>query len=97
MLLAEVAPARFLSMQRILAHQFGKLEEVSHATGLLQRLVQRLAVTEHSHIGVVLLPKCGDLRERLLQPWTVTGHPTVIPHDSTQLAVEPVHAPGPLY
>src|SRR3954471_17014753 len=39
-LFSKMTAARFLAVQRVDAHQLRELEEISHAAGLLQRLVQ---------------------------------------------------------
>ena len=41
---AEMAAARFVSVQGVDAHELGQLEKVSDAAGFLERLVQLLAV-----------------------------------------------------
>jgi hypothetical protein len=47
-LLAEVAAAGLLAVERVAAHQLAELEEVGHAAGLLERLVQLGAAAEHA-------------------------------------------------
>ena len=39
-LFAKMAAARFVSMDRVVAHQLGELEEVPHPTRLLEGLVE---------------------------------------------------------
>ena len=56
-LIAEVSAAGLLAMQRVSAHELGQLEEVVDAARLLQRLVQRLVVTQHSDVAVVRLAR----------------------------------------
>ena len=43
MLLAEMRSARFFSMQRVMAEQFGELEKIGDPSGIFQFLIQRLS------------------------------------------------------
>src|SRR3954453_15027071 len=52
---AEVTPARLLTGEGIEAEQFTELQEVGDASGLLQRLVDRLVLAEDAHVPVELL------------------------------------------
>ena len=40
MFFSQMATARFVSQQRVAAHQFAKLKKVSDSTGMFQRLIQ---------------------------------------------------------
>src|SRR2546421_7342457 len=66
-LLAEVATAGLLALQRVAAHQLGELEEVGHPARLLQRLVQVLAPAADIHVIPELLAQHADLLNRVLQ------------------------------
>ena len=55
-----MAAAGLVALQRVEAHQLGELEEIGHAAGLFQRLVQFLARAEHLHVAPELLAQRGD-------------------------------------
>src|SRR5471032_838256 len=46
-LLAEMAAATLLARERVEAHQLAEFEEVGHAAGLLERLVERVGAAGH--------------------------------------------------
>ena len=62
---AEVAAAALLADERVLAHQLAELEEVGDAAGLLERLVERVALAEDGDVAPELLAQLRDLRERV--------------------------------
>ncbi len=64
-LFAEVAAAAFVALQRVEAHQLGEFEEVGHAAGLLERLIELLAGAEHLDVAPELLAQRGNFGERL--------------------------------
>src|SRR5712691_12496608 len=59
-LLPEVAAARFLAMQGIVAHQLGELEEVRHAARVLERLVEILARAADVYVAPELVAQRAD-------------------------------------
>ena len=74
-LLAEMAAAALVALQRVQAHQFGQFEEVGHAARLFERLVQLLARAQHLHVPPELLAQFGNLFQRLLQAARVRAMP----------------------
>ena len=59
-LLAEVPAAGLLAVQRVAAHQLRQLQEVGHAPGALQRLVQLGVAARHVHVAPELLAELRD-------------------------------------
>src|SRR3989442_7832854 len=91
-LLPEVAAARFLAMQRVVAHQLGELEEVRDAARVLECLVEILARAADVGVAPELLAQRADPVPCLLQPRRGARHAALVPHYAAQLAVEGVDA-----
>src|SRR5437867_10455415 len=89
-LFAEVTAARLLALQGVVTHQLGELEEVGHAAGVLERLVELFTLAAHVNILPELVAQHADPSHRLLQPRSVPRHPAFVPHQSTELAMEGV-------
>src|SRR4051812_46056722 len=79
MLLAEVAPAALLAVQRVAAHELAELEEVGDTAGLFERLVERRLFAEHAHVLPELFADRGNLGNRLLEALLGAGHAAVVP------------------
>ena len=92
-----MAAARLLALQGVVAHLLGELEEVRHAAGPLERLVQVLIAAAHVHVVPEFLAQAAHPLERLAQPLGVAGHAALVPHDATELAVERVDAPAAVH
>src|SRR5690606_19535375 len=90
-LLAEVAAARLLPLQRVDGHQLGELQEVGHPARVFQVLVELIRPTGHLHVAPELLAQRADFGNGFLQPLRVAGHADVVPHHAAQL---PVNVPG---
>src|SRR6185503_754212 len=88
MLDPEVPAARFLSVQRIDAHELRELEEVGDATRALELLVELLASSGHEEVLPELFAKRRDQLECSPQTLGVAGHAAILPHDLAQLAVK---------
>jgi len=67
---AKVAPARLLAGERVQAHQLAELQEVGHAAGALQLLVQLAPAAGNGHVFPRTLR--GARRSRR-GPWSVPG------------------------
>ena len=92
---AEVAAARLFAVQRVDAHEFAQFHEVSHATGLLEGLVEfadRLA--GNTNVLPVVGAQLADHTDGLLQAGLGALHAAVLPHDLAQLLVERIHGAG---
>ena len=85
-LLAEVAAAGLVALQRVEAEQLGELEEVGHAAGALERLVERAAVAGDVDVLPELLAQRRDFLQRLLQAGGVAGHAAADPTGSCRAA-----------
>src|SRR5437762_1795376 len=87
-LLAEMAAARLLAVQGVVAHQLGELEKVRHPTSVLERLVQLFALSAHVDVFPELVAQRVDPPDRLLKPCSVPRHPALVPHHAAELAME---------
>ena len=86
---AEVAAARLLARERVAAHQLAQLEEVGHAAGALELLVQlagrrRARVTSSQNAS----RSAADLVDRLGQPVAAALEPARVPQHAAERAVE---------
>ena len=88
-----MAAAGFVALQGIDAHQLGQFEEVGHAAGLFQALVQILRTAGNVHVPPVLFAQFADLINRRAKPFRRSRHAAVIPDDLAQLPVEGIHGP----
>ena len=48
-------------MERVEAHQFRQLQEIGHAAGMFERLVELLVAAEHVHVLPVFLAQLANL------------------------------------
>src|SRR5690606_1175717 len=64
---AEVTAAALAPLERVTAHEHAELEEVVDAAGLLERLVDALAVTGDPQVLLELLVQGGQLAEGLVE------------------------------
>ena len=93
---AEVAAARFLAVQGVESEDFGELEEVSHAAGAFQVLVEGTFGTEHVDVFPEFGTEGRNLLESGLQAGFVTSHAHVFPHDVTEFTMDIVNSAGTL-
>src|SRR5438552_4303840 len=75
-------------MEGVDAHQLAQLQKVRHTSRFLQRLIKLHVAARH----VDAVPKCSAQRRNLfegeLESCFVACHPTIIPHDLAELAME---------
>src|SRR4051812_41488684 len=83
----EMSAARLLALERVHAHQLGELEEVRHAAGLLELLVQLLAGAGNEEVLVELMPEVGNLAQRVLETLARARHAAILPHDAAELTM----------
>src|SRR5215468_7254887 len=57
---AEMPATALLADQRVVAHQLGEPEEVGDPAGLLERLVEAIALAEHGDVAPELLAQRRD-------------------------------------
>src|ERR1700722_4564573 len=88
--LAEMAAAGFLAMQRISRQEFGELEEVGHAAGVLEVLIERLAAPGNFHVPPKLIAQLTHAFDCRLEPRFVARHAAALPHRPPQIAVNAV-------
>ena len=67
MFLAEMAPARFITSERVGAHQFGKFQEIGDAPRPLQGLIELFAVARDSDVAPKFFSQRGNSGERFAQ------------------------------
>ncbi len=80
--------AAFLARERVAAHQFTEFQEVGHAAGLLEGLVDRVGRTGHANIGPELFPQGRNELQRLRQSFTGPRHTAELPHDLAESLVK---------
>ena len=95
-LLAEVAAAAFLAGKRVAAHQFAELEEVGHAAGLFEGLVERVGRAGHADVRPEFLAQRRDLLQRLFEPLLRARHAAEFPHELAEALVIVAHRLLPL-
>src|ERR1044072_7943412 len=78
-------------MKRNETHQLAELEEVRHATGVLERLIQLGARTKNSNITPELVSQFGNDLECLRETRAIPRHAAVLPHRLAELAMERRH------
>ena len=88
---AEMAAAGFLAVEGIAAHKFAEFEEVGHASGFFEGLVEGLAFAQHADGFPEFLPELGNALDGILQAGAVAGHAAFVPDEQTEFAMETVH------
>src|SRR5690606_12332773 len=86
--LAEVAAARLVALERVMAHELGELEKVRHAPRLLEILIERVGAAGHARARPELVAQLRDLLERRAQTRGASGHAAVVPHDLAEATME---------
>ena len=94
MVLPEVSAAALLAVERVDAHELPKLQEVRHAAGLDQCLIELVALAGDLHLTVELCAQPGNLLDGALKPRRGAAHAALFPDDFPQLPVEVVGAVG---
>src|SRR5436309_2534537 len=74
-LLAQMAAARLVALQRVAAHQLGELEEVGDPSGVLERLVDPVGAVDYPQVVPELLADPGNLVQGELEARGVAGDP----------------------
>jgi hypothetical protein len=78
-------------MESVESEDFGEFEEVSHAAGTFEVLVEGTFGTDDIHVFPEFLAEGRNLFESGLEAGFVTGHAHVFPHDVAEFAMELVH------
>ena len=86
-LFAEVTAARFVTVQRVLRHQFTEFEEVGDAVCFLDFRIVIIRSARDADILPELFAQLGKLNERFVQSGGVASHADKFPHDSAELTV----------
>jgi hypothetical protein len=55
MLFSKMGAARLFPMERVMAKQFGELQEIRDSTRILQLLIECIACSKHRHIAPELM------------------------------------------
>src|ERR1043166_10032860 len=79
MFLSKMGAARFVAGERVDAHQLGELEEIGDSAGALERLIERFAFAEDSHVPPEFFAQLRDACERFAQPGFVPRHSAFVP------------------
>src|SRR5438445_1828429 len=86
--LAEMAAAALFTSERVAAHEFAEFEEVGHAAGAFERLVDGRQVSRDFDAGPEFLAQRGDFLERLFQAFLRASHAAALPHNIAEALVE---------
>jgi hypothetical protein len=78
-LFTKVAAARLLAKQGVAAHELTQLQEVRHASGLLERLVELRVAARNVHVAPELRPERRQPLERLGKARRIARHAAVVP------------------
>src|SRR5688572_15035128 len=87
MLFAEVAATGFVAGEGIDAHELAEFQEVCHAAGAFERLIERFTVARHPDLAPEMRAHLRDPRESFAQPARVARHPAFVPEEEAQLAM----------
>ena len=88
---AEVAAAGLVALESIHAHELAEVDEIRHAPGFLQRLVEFVVVTQNTHVFPEFLADLVEFLDRLLQALLAARHAALVPQQKPHLAMEAVH------
>src|SRR6185437_16070230 len=89
--------ARLLALECVAAHELRQLEEVGHASRVLERLIELGAGAGYAYVAPELVAELGDEIERLVQPCRVARHAAILPHDLPELAVDRRDGAAPVH
>src|SRR6185312_6600736 len=94
--LPKMSAARFISMQRIDAHQLRELEEIRNTPRSFEALVQICFAAGNIHVLPELPAHFPNASNGVLQARGCPRHAAVFPHDLAELAVERIDSPLPV-
>ncbi len=86
--LSEMAAARFVTLQRVLAHQLAELQKIRHTAGVFERLIEFFTAPEHVDVFPELLSQFGNALQRFLQAGFGARHSAVVPHQFAELPMK---------
>ena len=78
-------------MERVDAHQLGQLQEISHAAGVFERLVQLLVAPHHVYVLPIFFAQLANFSDGELQAFCIARHPAVVPHQLAKFAMKRTH------
>src|SRR3982075_2444161 len=90
MFLTKMSAARFVALERINAHELGEFEEIGHATGAFERLIEIVSFAGNAHRSPKFVAQLRDFRERFAQSLSVSGHATFVPEKRSELTMDGV-------
>lgn len=88
----EVTTAGFVTGESVATHEFAKLQEVGHATGFFQRLVEAVTATTDHDIFPEFLAELRDALDGFGKTVAIAGHAALVPEEETEFTVEVVHS-----
>ena len=88
MFFAEMSAARFISRERIRAHQFGEFQKISNTSGPFKRLIEFLPGTRHVDVRPEFFTQRRNFLERFPQSFGVARHAAFVPQHQAQLAMD---------
>src|SRR6266404_5302818 len=90
MFLTKMSAARFVALERIDTHELGEFEEIGHATGAFERLIEILSFAGNAHRSPKFVAQLRNFRERFAQSLSVSGHATFVPEKRSELTMDGV-------
>ena len=94
-LFAEVAAARFFTVQRVNAQQLAEFKEVGDPARLFERLVDVVGAARHQHVLPVLLAQLANPADCALKTLPVAGHSALFPKNLAEFTMERIDCPFP--
>ena len=84
----EMTAARLFAVQGVASEQFAEFEEVGHAAGVFQLLVEFGTAAADLDVIPEIFANLGDNLDGLGETLFGTGHTDVVPHDLAQFTVK---------
>src|SRR6478672_4153895 len=95
--LAEMPAARFVTHQRVGAHQLGEFEKIGDSAGALQRLIKRFAFSKDPHVVPKFFTELWNAGERLFQSSFIPRHAAFVPEQKPELPMKRIHRAFSVY
>src|SRR6266404_9502652 len=93
-LLAKMRSGRFVTLERVHAHQLGEFQEIGNASGAFQGLVKIFVCARDAHIAPELFSQFGDFLQRLAQTFLLARHSAFVPEKKAEFSVEGIERAG---
>src|SRR5438046_1944615 len=97
MFFSKVSAAGFVTLERVNAHELGKLQEISNPSGALERLIEIFVIARNADVPPKFLAQLWNFGDRFAQPRRVPSHPAFIPKKQSELFMERVERAVAIY